>query len=475
MSASSIRPTRKGRSPSSSKISEIELPYRWEPRVYQLKAWRALARGTKRAALVWHRRAGKDLLLLNFTITQAVQRVGVYWHVFPTAKQGRKILWDGVTKDGRLFLDHWPRALIASRNESEMKIKTRDGAVWQIVGSDNYTDALIGGNPMGIVFSEYALQNPSCWHYLRPILAENDGWAAFAFTPRGNNHGHDLFEMAQDNPQWFCERLTVADTGAITEAAIKEERRAGMPDELIEQEFYCSFEAALVGAYYGKQMREALDSGRIGIVPHEPLLEVETWWDLGLDDATAIWFVQRAAREIRVIDYYENNGEALPHYAKVLRDKPYRYSRHLLPHDAEVRELGTGKSRLEVLGTLLRGGDTRLVVVPCLSVEDGINAVRTILPRTWFDASRCRRGIEALRQYQREWDDGRKTFREVPLHDWTSHAADAFRYGALMVKDAPSFVSPVSADASYDPLDGLPDESRRRGRTEEHTDYDPLR
>jgi hypothetical protein len=433
-----------------------------------------LAGGVKRAALVWHRRAGKDLLLLNFTITQAVERIGVYWHVFPTAKQGRKILWDGVTKDGRLFLDHWPRALVASRNESEMKIKTRDGAVWQIVGSDNYTDALIGGNPMGIVFSEYALQNPSCWQYLRPILAENDGWAAFAYTPRGNNHGHDLFEMAQGNPQWFCERLTVADTGAITQDAIDEERRAGMPDELIEQEFYCSFEAALVGAYYGKQMREALDTGRLANVPHEPLLEVETWWDLGLDDATAIWFVQRSAREIRVIDYYENSGEALPHYAKVLREKPYRYSRHILPHDAQVRELGTGKSRIEVLSAMLRTADTRLLVVPSLSVEDGINAVRTILPRTWFDSNRCKRGIEALRQYQREWDDARKTFRETPLHDWTSHAADAFRYGALMAKDTPSFVSPIASDAAYDPLDGLP-ETNRRSHTEELTDHDPLR
>jgi phage terminase large subunit len=463
------------RLPSSSKTSDVEIPHRWQPRPYQLKAWRALAHGTKRAALVWHRRAGKDLLLLNFTITQAAQRVGVYWHVFPTAKQGRKILWDGVTKDGRLFLDHWPRALIASRNESEMKIKTRDGSVWQIVGSDNYTDALIGGNPMGIVFSEYALQNPSCWHYLRPILAENDGWAAFAYTPRGNNHGHDLFEMARGNPQWFCERLTVADTGAITQSAIEEERRAGMPDELIEQEFFCSFEAALVGAYYGKQMREALDTGRIANVPHEPLLEVETWWDLGLDDATAIWFVQRSAREVRVIDYYENSGEALPHYAKVLSEKPYRYARHLLPHDAQVRELGTGKSRLEVLTSLLKNADTRLVVVPSLSVEDGINAVRTILPRTWFDLARCKRGIEALRQYQREWDDARKTFRESPLHDWTSHAADAFRYGALMAKDAPAFVSPIRSDSAYDPLDGLAHQQRRHGCTEELTEYDPLR
>lgn len=461
--------------PTAIETDRVRVPHDYVPRGYQRPAWHALERGAKRAVLVWHRRAGKDLLLLNRTIVASHERVGVYWHVFPTARQGRKIIWDGVTKDGRAFLDYWPRRFIVERNAAEMKFKLRNGSVWQVVGSDNYNEALIGGNPVGLVMSEYALQNPSCWNYLRPILTENGGWAAFAFTPRGNNHGHDLFEMAGANQAWFCERLTVKETAAIPLEAIERERADGMPDELIEQEFFCSFEAAIVGAYYGKQLREALDAGRIGRVPHEPLLEVETWWDLGMDDCTAIWFVQRSGREIRAIDYYENSGEALPHYAKVLSERPYRYARHLLPHDAQVRELGTGKSRLEVLQSLFNNSESRVQIVPALKIEDGINAVRTILPRVWFDAQTCKRGLEALRQYQRGWDDTAKTFKNEPLHNWTSHAADAFRYGALMVRDQPDFIAPTVTQSDYDPLAGPPRDRAGYGRTAEHSDYDPWR
>lgn len=431
--------------------SEIEAPFEWEPRRYQRRAWDALMGGVRRAALVWHRRAGKDLLLLNATVVAALDRIGVYWHIFPTAKQGRKILWDGVTKDGRPFLDHWPRQVVAHRNETDMRLKLTCGSVWQVVGSDNFQEALIGGNPAGLVFSEYALQNPRCWEYLRPILAENDGWAAFAFTPRGQNHGARLFEMAGANPQWFCERLTVEDTHAIPLAAIDEERAAGMPDELIRQEFYCSFAAALVGSYYGKLMEVAHNESRLTLVPHVPHVMVETWWDLGINDATTIWFVQHVGGELRVIDYYEAQGEGLDHYAGVLRDKGYAYGRHVLPHDISVRELGTGRSRLETLKALgVITLTARSHIVPQLSRADGINAVRTILPRCWFDADRCQRGIEALKQYQRKWDDARRVFDDQPLHDWTSHAADAFRYGALSVKERPRYSSASAFDFDGD-------------------------
>lgn len=418
-------------------VAGDRLPYHWEPRPYQVDAWDALTSGAKRrAVLVWHRRAGKDLLLLNVTALAALRRPGVYWHVFPTAKQGRKILWDGVTKNGRPFLDHWPPGFIAARNETDMRLKLTNGSVWQVVGSDNFQEALIGGNPAGLVLSEYALQNPRCWEYLRPILAENDGWAAFAFTPRGSNHGEALFDMAQRNPAWFCQRLTVEDTGAIPLAAIEEERAAGMPDELVRQEFYCSFAAALVGAYYGKTLEAIQQAGHVTSVPVVSHQAVETWWDLGMNDATAIWFVQRAGRELHVVDYYEASGEGLHHYAKILQEKGYRYDRHVLPHDVAVRELGTGRSRIETLRTLgVVNATARHVVAPNLPLADGINAVRTILGRCWFDAVKCERGLQALKQYQRRWNDGRRVFEDQPLHDWTSHAADAFRYGALTVKD----------------------------------------
>jgi phage terminase large subunit len=427
---------------SPSHQNKVRLPHNYTPRGYQLKAWGALEHGIKRAVIVWHRRAGKDLMLLNRTICATQERVGVYWHVFPAAKQGRKIIWDGVTKDGRPFLDYWPSAMIAERNATEMRLKLTNGSVWQVVGSDNYNDALIGGNPVGLVMSEYALQNPSCWNYLRPILAENEGWAAFPFTPRGKNHGHALFEMAKANPKWFCERLSADDTKAISAEAIEEERAAGMPEELIEQEFFCSFEAALVGAYYGKLMKKAQEEGRIGRVPYEPQLPVETWWDLGVDDQMSIWFAQRYGREIRLIDYYENNGYGLDHYAKVLRDKDYSYSRYVLPHDIRVREMGSAaKTRLQTLKRLMGELDPddeptqRYVVVPKQPPVERINATRLILPRCYFD-EKCGRGIEALKQYQRLWDDDKKTFKEEPFHDWTSHGSDAFGHGAIVLKDA---------------------------------------
>ncbi|MBP6010788.1 MAG: hypothetical protein KBA31_01060 [Alphaproteobacteria bacterium] len=424
---------------SPSPTLAVPLPHNWIPRDYQKPVLKALLQdGKKRAVLLWHRRAGKDLLLLNATAVASSLRPGVYWHVFPTAKQGRKILWDGVTKDGRAFLDHWPRALIANRTEADMKLKLQNGSVWQIVGADNFNEALIGGNPAGLVFSEYALQNPACWEHLRPILAENDGWAAFAFTPRGANHGQKLFEMAAKNDAWFAERLTVADSGAIAAEVIEEERRAGMPDELVRQEFYCSFTAALVGSYYGKLIEQAARDGRLTTLSPQSEQRVETWWDLGMNDATAIWFVARAGEELHVLDYYEASGEGLDHYADVLHAKGYAYERHILPHDVAVRELGTGRSRLETLRELGIGGATaRAVIAPNLRVADGINAVRTILPRCWFDEARCERGLAALKQYQRHWNDSRRTFEDHPHHDWTSHAADAFRYGALLQRLVP--------------------------------------
>jgi hypothetical protein len=460
---------------------ELQLPHLWAPRPYQLAAWKALVHDhKKRAVLLWHRRAGKDLLLLNATIVASQRRRGVYWHVFPTAKQGRKILWEGVTKDGRAFLDHWPRALVAARGEADMRLKLHNGSIWQIVGADNFNEALIGGNPAGLVFSEYALQNPAAWDHLRPILAENDGWAAFAFTPRGLNHGQKLYAMASANPSWFAERLTIVETGAIDAEAIEEERRAGMSEELIAQEFYCSFTAALTGAYYGKLLEDADREGRMTKLTPTPGQRVETWWDLGMNDATAIWFVARAGEELHVLDYYEASGEALSHYADVLHAKGYAYERHVLPHDVSVRELGTGRSRLETLRDLgIGGAGARAQIAPKLRVADGINAVRTILPRCRFDADKCEQGLNALKQYQRHWNETRRTYEDHPHHDWTSHAADAFRYGALLQRLLPRRPVPpvgwrerdIRANGLWPPLEwGEPEFPRTR----EERDYDPL-
>jgi phage terminase large subunit len=392
-----------------------------------MSLWRYLENGGRRAVAVWHRRAGKDSTALNWTAPAAHERVGVYWHMLPTQAQGRKTIWDGIDRAGRRMIDQaFPAALRSSVNKQEMKIELKCGSIWQVVGSDNY-NSLIGANPVGVVFSEYSVADPSAWDYIRPILAENGGWAIFIYTARGRNHGATLHDIAKENAGWFAQILTVDDTGIIGPDVIAEERASGMSEDMIAQEYYCSFQAAIVGAYYGAQMTQADADDRIRHVPYEPNLLVETWWDLGVGDSTSIWFVQRSGREIRVIDYYEASGQGLPHYARVLQDRGYVYGRHIAPHDIEVRELGTGASRLETA----RGLGIRFEVAPKLPVDDGIDAVRAMLPRCWFEKTKAARLVEALRQYRKTWDDKNKVFQDVPHHDWTSHAADAGRYGAV--------------------------------------------
>ena len=311
-------------------------------------------------------------------------------------------------------------------NDAEMKIRFKNGSIWQCVGSDNY-NSLVGANPIGVVLSEYSLGDPAAWNYLRPILAENGGWAIFPYTPRGKNHGFDLYDMAKDEPDWFCERLTVGDTGIISQKAVDAERRSGMSDEMIQQEFYCSFEGILEGSYFGKEIQKAEDDGRITTAPYDPLLKVHTAWDLGVGDATAIWFIQHHGREVRVIDYHEASGEGLPYYARVLQEKGYLYGDHIAPHDIEVRELGSGMSRIEIAKDL----GIKFTVAPKVSLDDGIEAVRGVLPRCWFDKVKCKRGLDALRAYHKSWDEKRQTFMQRPYHDWASHGADAFRYYAV--------------------------------------------
>jgi len=427
------------------------LPHNWKPRSYQQKLWTYLEKGGKRAVAVWHRRAGKDLLSINWCATAALQRKGLYWHLLPTYNQGRKIVWDGMTRDGRSFLEHFPKPLWANVNNTDMRLELKNGSIYQVVGTDN-VDRLVGSNPVGVVFSEYSLQDPRAWDLVRPILAENGGWAMFIYTARGRNHGYDMFNMAGRNERWFCERLSVDDTAVLSGDAIEEEREAGMPEELIQQEFYCSFDAPLTGSYYGSLMAKALAEERITKVPYEPRLEVNTAWDLGMGDNTSIIFYQQFHTEIRIIDYYENQGEGIPHYINYLREKDYLYGYHIAPHDIKVREMGTGKSRWEVardLGLTFR-------ICPNVQIDDGIEAARTVIPRCYFDEKRCSLLIEALRQYRKDYDEKNKVYKTRPLHDWSSHAADAFRYLALGTRDKVKTRQelPTHAEDNYSILGG---------------------
>lgn len=437
-------------------MGEVVLPNNWNPRHYQLPAWKALEGGVRRALLLWHRRAGKDDVCLHWAATQAMQRVGNYWHMLPEYAQARKSVWEAVNSHtGKRRIDEaFPDAICETKRSQDMFIRFKNGSTWQLVGSDTY-NSLVGSPPVGVTASEWALADPAAWAYLRPILRENGGWAVFITTVRGKNHVWRMFDGAKNDPDWFVQRLTAVDTGTLTAKELEKERieyqreyGAEDGDALFAQEYMCDWEAAIVGSYYGKMLRDADSEGRVCSVPYDPMALVHTAWDLGLSDMTAIWFFQIVGQEIHVIDYLENSGQPLAWYAGELRKKPYAYGEHILPHDAEAKELQTNRSRTETLRALeldvrvLRANGAERILV-----ADGINAVRTILPRCWFDAIKCAKGVDALKAYRREWDDKRKTFHDRPVHDWASHGADGFRYLALGLDNVPKAMVVNSAAA----------------------------
>lgn len=434
-------------------IQKIRVPYHYDPRDYQLPLFRAMDSGYKRAVCIWHRRAGKDKSLVNLVAKKMLERVGSYYYFFPTYNQGRKILWEGMDKTGFKFLDHIPEALRKSTNNQEMKIELKNGSIFRVIGTDNI-DSIVGTNPVGAVFSEYALQDPGAWDYTRPILAENGGWAIFNYTPRGKNHGYALYEMARQSEHWFTNKLTVDDTHAIDPDVLANERsemylKTGN-DALFLQEYYVSFDAPVEGAYFGPQLLRAEEDGRICGVPYDIATEVHTAWDLGIGDSTAIWFYQIVGREVHIIDYYENSGEGLPHYIQILKQKQYVYGKHFAPHDIEVRELSSGKTRREVA----KGLGISFDVAPNVALEDGIEAARALLPKCYFDEKQAARGLDALRSYHKEFDEKNGAWKLKPLHDWSSHGADAWRYLALSFREPRPKAIPRKR--RFDPVTGRP-------------------
>ena len=414
-----------------------KIPYDWKPRPYQKKAWDYLNGGGKRVCLIWPRRAGKDDLALNWTARAAHRRVGEYWHMLPEASQARKAIWDAVSPHtGKRRIDQaFPLELRSNTRNNDMAIQFKIGSLWRVVGSDNYT-SLLGSTPAGIVYSEWALADPQARAFLRPILVENKGWEIFVTTPRGSNHARKTYEGFLADSEAFAELLTAADTKVFTQEQLNKElsdyqREYGEEEgyALFEQEFNCSFESALVGSYYGPYLTRAQKAGRIGAVPVDRGALVHTSWDLGVSDSTAIWFVQCVGKERRLIDYYENSGIGLEEYVAVLqekqRDHRWVYGHHFFPHDIEVRELSSPNALSRA--KTLEGLGIKPKVVPLHNVNDGINAVRRMLDMAWIDEKRCERGLNALRNYRREWSETLKMFRDSAYHDWSSHGADALR------------------------------------------------
>lgn len=410
-------------------IQRVVIPY--EPRS-QFHSFHE--RSERFACIVAHRRFGKTVGCINDLIRGAMicpKEAPRFAYVAPYLKQAKSVAWDYLLK----YSYPIPGVEI---NHSELRVDYPNGGRVRLFGADN-ADGMRGLYLDGVVLDEPAQIDPRVWpQILRPALSDRQGWATFIGTPEGHNAFYDVREQARNSKEWFYLELKASETGILPESELQAARQ-DMTEDQYAQEYECSFEAAIMGAYYGKEMAAAERDKRVEKAPYEPKLQVTTAWDLGIGDSMVIWFVQQLGKEIRIIDYYENNGMGLDHYVKVLRDKPYAYADHLLPHDANVKELGTGVTRLETLRSL----GLKATVLPIQSVDDGINAVRLMLPRCWFDRQKCAQGIEALKQYRAEYDDRLRTLRPRPLHDWASHAADAFRYLAMGLRE-PASVKPIA-------------------------------
>jgi len=411
-------------------VRQIVIPY--APR----RAFLDYHNRTQRFSIgVAHRRCGKTVACINDLIRQAMtldKPRGRFAYVAPYYNQAKDVAWAYLKQYAQPVMDGPP-------NESELRVSLLGGHQIRLYGADN-PDRLRGIYLDGVVLDENADMHPSLWgEVIRPLLADRMGTATFIGTPKGRNNFFEMFDRAKRDPDWHTFFLPASETGILPESELQAAAREMTPEQYA-QEFECSFEAAIIGAYYGKDMAEAERQGRITDVPHDPALPVHTVWDLGIGDATAIWFWQVHAGEIRVIDHYESHGQSIEHYARVLQSKPYTYAHDHVPHDAKVRELGTGRTRVETMMNL----GLKPKLIPQHKVMDGINALRVLFPRIWWDREKCEKGLECLRQYRADYDDKARVFRESPKHDWSSHTADAARYLAMAYREMkPEKVEPA--------------------------------
>ncbi len=420
--------------------------------------------GGRHAELIWHRRSGKDEIALHRTAIAAHERVATYWHMLPLATQVRKAIWNAINPHTgvRRIDEAFPHELRANTNDQEMFIRFKNGSTWQALGSDNY-DAMVGSPPAGIVYSEWALANPSARGYLRPILAENNGWQIFITTPRGKNHAFRTYTAGMQQEGTFSQLLTAEETGIMSVEQLENELQEYIDTygedqgrALYEQEYLCSFEAAILGAYYGKELTNARKEGRITRVPHNPDYPVYAACDIGRSDATAFWLWQVIGGEPRVIECLSASGKDPDWFISQLvgqevrldiinneivvqkgekipglsHRREYQYASVMLPHDGKAKTFAAkGKSAQELFAAYF--GWSKVGITPSLSLQDGIQAARKFFGRCVIDARGCEDGLDAISQYQHEWDDDKKMFKDSPRHDWTSHYADGWRYMAI--------------------------------------------
>jgi len=380
--------------------------------------------------LVCHRRFGKTVFCLNEMIDQGLncqKKSPQYAYIAPTYNQAKRVAWEMI-KD---FTKDIPNVTV---NEADLRVDIhrpwmKDKIRFMLLSAEKPGN-LRGIYLDGVILDEFAECDPIVWsQVVRPALSDRRGWAIFIGTPKGRNHFYDIFQASMKSEKWFNCVFKASETRVISLDEL-EGARLTMTEEEYNQEYECDFSAALVGAYYGKTMDKLEADGHIASVPHDPALPVDTFWDLGIGDTTCVWFLQQIGLEYHLIDYIEMSGQDLAYYVQELKagDRSrYNYRDHVLPHDAKARELGTGKTRQETLRSL----GLTTTILPKQSVEDGINAVRMLLPKCYFDRQKCERGLNALRNYEKEYDNKNKIFRNKPKHNWASNGSDAFRYLAL--------------------------------------------
>jgi len=412
---------------------EVIIPYK--PREQQLQI-HDLMDNNRFVVAVCHRRFGKSVMAINHLIRAALMCEKPnprYAYIAPTYTQSKRIAFD--------YLREYTRVLNPEVNISELRVDFYGRRI-SLYGADN-PDSLRGIYLDGVVLDEVGDMNPKVWNeVLRPALADRQGWALFIGTPKGANHFKDFKDRAATEPNWAAVDFKASETGLLPIEELDAARKE-MGEDKYMQEFECSFFAAVEGSYYGPIIN-GLPIERFTEFARDDLLKTYTAWDLGVGDSTAIWVAQVMGKEVRLIDYFENHGVGLDNYVRWIKDNNYEKAEHILPHDVEVRELGTGRSRKEVLQEL----GLSITVCPRLGVDDGIQSVRRILPDCWFHP-KVKQGLDCLRNYRREHDEKRNVYYDKPLHDWSSHGADAFRYLAVGMSTTSTWSKPLPQNIKW--------------------------
>ncbi len=445
---------------------QVTVPHKFKCRPYQDGAWKAIKNGVKRLVCCWHRGCGKDLMFLNALIEQMTINPGVYLHCFPNYSQGKRAIWNSVhnTDDGEsmAYLDHFPEALIDSKNSSEMMIKLKTGSIYSVMGVDGKNAQRARGmNPRFVILSEYAFMDPESWYTIEPRITQNNGTAVFLSTPNGQNHFYSLYNYAKTNSQdYFSSFLTIDDTGTVKPDHIENLRREGVPEDFIQQEYFCSFTRGAEGSYYGKQIQKARDEDRLTNLSINHSMPCYTAWDIGKGDSTAIWIFQPLDNgKYNFVHYYENHGESLEFYCRYLDNWRQKndviWARHFFPHDMAQEEWMSPISRIEAARRLGFSGD----ILERSSIDEGINIARSLLPFCCFDITNCKRGIQCLDFYRKKYNEMLKVYYDEPCHDQWSHGADAFRYACIGIKKfgttvnsmTPSKLQELKSRAGYGP------------------------